>query len=261
MKKKQKMWLKIGVGIVVVLAVLVMARNQMIKTGARAAVQKATGFDLEVGRVHAGLVSPTFEIRDLKLINPEDFPEATAFEVKQAKVNCDLASLLKDEIHLREVVLDVPKAVVVKKEDGETNLKRLSDAGKREERTGETGSAGEGEGKGEGKAEKPAKRIRIDLLTVRLGTVEMRDYSRGGDKPVISTYELNVDRSLQNVTSLADVGVMISAEIVANIGAKVVGDIGKELEKHQGDIDKAAKSIGDTLGSIFGGKRKPAPAK
>lgn len=258
MKKKQKMWLKIGVWIVAVVVVIVMARNQAIKAGARAAVQKATGFDLEVGSVHAGLLAPTFEIHDLKLINPEDFPEATAFEVKQARVNYDLPSFFKDEIHLREVILDVPKVVVVKKEDGETNLKRLSEAGKGKEESGKGSGAPEEK---TGQTGKPAKKMRIDVLTVRLGTVEVRDYTGGGDKPVVSTYELNVDQTLRDVTDLSDVGVMVSAAIVGNIGAKVLGDVGKELQKHQGDFDKAAKGIGDALGSIFGGKKPSAPAK
>jgi hypothetical protein len=34
------------------------------------------------------------------------------------------------------------------------------------------------------------------------------------------------------------------------------------MEKHQGEIDKAAKSISKSLGNIFGGKKKAAaPAK
>ena len=48
-------------------------------------------------------------------------------------VSYDLRSFFADEIHLREVVLDIPRMVVVQKEDGESNLQRLSQVGQGKE--------------------------------------------------------------------------------------------------------------------------------
>ena len=71
--------------IVVVLAVAgaVLARNVIVRRSAVKAVQDATGFNLEVASVHVGLFSPTFDIDGVKLLNPKDFPEPMAFDIRQ----------------------------------------------------------------------------------------------------------------------------------------------------------------------------------
>ena len=114
MKKRTKQTiLNIVITLEVLAAVGLMTRNAIIKSGARKAVREATGFDLEMGGVSANLLASRFEIRDLKLINPEDFPEETAIEFKQMFVSYDPKSLFTDEIRLRSIVLDIPRMIVV----------------------------------------------------------------------------------------------------------------------------------------------------
>ena len=234
----------IGFVVLVLIVALVAARSALIKGSAQKAIAKMTGFGLDVGGIHVGLVSPVFEIKDLKLNNPPDFPDAEAFEVKRVFVKYDLMSFMGDNPHLYEIDLNISKAVVVKKADGETNLERLEKAGE--------GQGGKGEGKKEEKTpeakpvpeeKKPAPQVRIDLLTLKLGTVEVRDYSRGGDKPEVFTYELNVDRRFENVTDLNVVSTVIAAEILNNVGGKLIQDMGKIIEQNQGDLKKTGKEL------------------
>ena len=49
---------------------VVAARSVLIKNAAQKAISKMTGFDLKVGGISVGIVSPEFEIRDLKLTTP-----------------------------------------------------------------------------------------------------------------------------------------------------------------------------------------------
>ena len=246
--------------ILVLLAVAgLVARNAIIKTAARKVIRQATGFDLEVGGVHAGLISQSFEIRDLKLINPEDFPEAVALEINRMLVNYKFRSFFTDEVHLCKVVLDIPRMVVVQKEDGESNLKRLSQAGQEK---------GEEEQKREAKPEnkqpteptpeKPTRKFRIDTLTLKLGTVEMHRYVQGQDKPEILAHDLKVDRTYTDIRGPNQLAAILAMAMMEGAGTHVFKDIGKALQNNQGDLhrtakelEKTAKGVGESLKDLF----------
>ena len=257
-KTTRKTILNILIALVLLLAVGLMTRNAIIKSAARNAIQQATGFDLEAGGVGANLLSSTLEIRDLKLINPEDFPEETAIEIRRMFVGYDLKSFFTDEIHLREVVLDIPRMVVVQKEDGESNLQRLSEAGKGGEDDRNSDAKPE-EKKPEEKAKKPAKKFRIDTLTLKLGTVEMHTYVRGQDKPQVQVHELNVDRTYTDIRDPDQMATIFAMAMVEGVGAQAFKGLSKVFEDNQGSLDKTGnqldktvKDIGNQLKGLFG---------
>ncbi len=263
MKKRTKQTiLNIVIALVVLAVVGLMTRNAIIKSGARKAVREATGFDLEMGGVSANLLASTFEIKDLKLINPEDFPEETAVDFKQMFVSYDLKSFFTDEIHLREVILDVPRMVVVQKEDGDSNLKRLGDAGRGKDKGGqETPESKPGEPAPEEKAEKPAKKFRIDKLTLRLGAVEMHKYVQGKEKPDVQVHEMNLDRTYTDIRDTTQLATIFAMAMVEGVGAQALKGLGKILDENQGDLDKTGKDIersvkdlGNQLKGLFNGK-------
>lgn len=245
---------KIILNIVIVLVLLfvvgLMTRNAMIKSGVRNAIQQATGFDLAVGGVSAGLLTSSFEISDLKLINPEDFPEETAIEINRMFVRYDLKSFFTDETHIREVVLDIPRLVVVQKEDGESNLQRLSDAGK-----GKKAEEEKTEEKAEEKAEKPAKKFVIDTLTLKLGTVEMHTYVQGQDKPQVQVHDLKIDRTYTDIRDPDQMATILAMAMMEGAGAQAIKDIGKALQGNQGDLDKTVKNVGESLKGFFKGNK------
>jgi uncharacterized protein involved in outer membrane biogenesis len=254
----KKIILNVLIVLVVLFALGLMTRNAIIKSTARSAIHEATGFDLEVGSVGAGLLSSTFEIKDLKLINPEDFPEATAIEFKRMFVSYDLKSFFTDEIHLREVVLEIPRMVVVQKEDGDSNLKRLSQVGqgKEEEKKPE---AKPGEQKPEEKAEQPAKKFCIDTLTLKLGTVEMHTYVQGQEKPQVQVHDLNIDRTYTNIRDTTQLSTIFAMAMVEGVGAQALKGLGKIFDENEGDLDKTGKDIersvkdlGNQLKGLFG---------
>jgi uncharacterized protein involved in outer membrane biogenesis len=248
-KKTLKNVIIVVVGFV---AVVLVARNVLIKTATRKAIQAATGFDIELGRVHVGLFSPTFEITELKLINPEDFPEREALEIKTLRVRYDVPSLFTDTVHLPEVLIDIPKMTVLTKEDGESNLQRL---GKKKEKAVEPPAAGEGEvAKAEppaeevaAKAEKPQKEMRIDKLTIKLGTATVHRYVAGQDKPETINAPMNVDRTFNNVTNLDQVVTVLSADILVGALPNALNDINAILQSHEGDPKAAEKELSDKV--------------
>ena len=241
-KATKKTILNILVVVVLLFGLGLMARNAIIKSAATKAVREATGFDLEVGGISANLLSSTFEIKDLKLINPEDFPEATAIDFKRMFVAYDLKSFFTDEVHLREVVLDIPRMVVVQKEDGDSNLTRLSEAGQGKEEEKEP-EAKPGEKKPEEKAEKPARKFRIDTLTLKFGTVEMHTYVQGQGNPQVQVHDLNFDRTYTDIRDTTQLATIFAMAMVEGVGAQAFKGLGKILDENEGDLDKTGKDI------------------
>ena len=237
-----KTLLRILVVIGILLAVLVLARNTLLKTAAQKAIEKNTGFGLAIDRISVGLVRPVFKLQGLELQNPEDFPEREAFLIKELLVRYDLPSFFGPEIHLPEVVLDIPKAIMVKKDDGESNIDRLRTASGKKEKAETAGAADEPEENPTAQdEEKPAKKIRIDRLHLVIGSVDVREYTKGVDKPKVKTYDINVDRVFTNVTDLKQIGLVISAEIVTQLAPKLIEDFNKAAES--GEFDKAGKQF------------------
>ena len=235
-----KTFVKLLVVVAVLLAVLVAARNTLLKTAVQRAIEKSTGFGLSVDSISVGLLQPVFKLQGLELQNPEDFPEREAFLIKELLVRYDLPSFFGSEVHLPEVVLDIPKAVLVKKDDGESNIDRLRSASEKKQ------EAAKAEGKTDEEAgstteEKPARKIRIDRLHLTIGSVDVHEYTKGVDKPTVKTYEINVDREFTDVTDLQQIGLAISVEIMTRLAPKLIDEFNKAAES--GDFEKAGKQF------------------
>jgi uncharacterized protein involved in outer membrane biogenesis len=240
-----KMFLKIAVGVIVALVCAVLIRNSVLRKVTRTSVLKTTGFDIEIGRLYAGLWKPVFEVSDARLINPEDFPEATALEIKTLRVGYDWRSLFSDEIHLSEITVDVPRAVLVIREDGESNLARLGKTleEKKEKAETEKGEGKEGKPASGEKAEKPSRPIRIDTLTLKMGRVEMHRYREGESKPEIKSYDVNLSRTATNVTDLQTINAMITAAAIEAVGKQALESLSKVFEKAEPDLKKAGDAV------------------
>ena len=268
-----KTFTKVMVLVALLVAVLLVVRNQVIEYAAIRAIRQATGFDLSLERIDVGMLRPTVEIVDLKLQNPPDFPDQEAIEIERLFVRYDRLSLLSKEIRIPELAISIPQMVVIKKSDGETNLGRLeqsaSKLGKPEEKPVETvptdeaptpqtpkGGAGQTAGKGGGpepeqepaKPPKPPKDYLIETLNIKVGKVEYRNYKKEGQPPKVSTQELNLDLTLHDVRGLGSVTSQLAAQVLIRTGLQEVIDKVATQENKKGisdAIDKAAKAFGD----------------
>lgn len=253
----------IGIVVALLLAVGVLARNQLIKMEARRLIAQQTGFGLEIGSLKTHLWSTRVELEDVVVRNPPDFPESTAFEIRRVWVDVDPWALFRRETHLTEMVLDVPRVVVVRNAAGDTNLKRLSGAA----RPPAGGSApapaptprkpegdvtpAPGAPPGEPAPERP---FRIDRMHLRIGTVEYHDY-RAPDAPAVTKLNLNVDREHRDLRSTADIGNLLIAGVMESAATQLFGDLGRSLKKVAEDekLRAEVKKIGKDLKRAFKG--------
>lgn len=260
-------WLKqIGLVVVALLVVVVFSRNTVIEQAVQTAVHKTTGFDVDIGKINAAIVRPAFEIDDTKLLNPEDFPEATAFEIKQLRVAYSIPSLVTGNPRLPEVIIDIPKAVVVKKQDGESNIDRMQAAtGKKETPAGGTAKDPTGQGGGKNppvqEAAKPGMKVRIDRLEIRLGTVEVHDYSQGGDKPFVKTYVLNLNQTYTDITDVRQIGGIIAGQMIGNVANQLVQGLNRALNGKDSDLNKTGEKVSKQLKGFFDQLENAHPKK
>lgn len=230
--------------VLLILGALAVVRLAVIRVTTRAVVRNLTGFDAKVDDIRVGILKPSIEVRGLELFNPPDFPRREAIAIERVYVRYSPGLLFAREIHLPEVVLDMPSLVVIRKADGETNLERLGKkAGAKPPATKTPGGAPPEAPPAEKSEPRP---LRIDRLTVKLGTAQFIDYAGRGPEPRTRTFPMNVERTYTDVTDLNRVAVKLSADVLASGLAHIAETFSGKL-KAGGDIEKVeggAKEIG-----------------
>ena len=265
-----KKFTQVLVALALIVAALLFGRNFIVREMLAKGAKALRGFDVSVGDVRIGILRPMIEFKDLKITNPDDFPEKQALEAKDVLVRYDALTLFSREIHFREIVLDVPKAVVVWNKNGDMNFERLAGMDKKpappekkmKKKQGEPTSNQE---PSEPTAPKPESRtpapdgeappprtMRIDKLTLRITEAQIYDY-RKGSEPSVMTFPINMDRTYTDVTDPDTLAAKVAAELTANYIASLFNNVGKKMEEN-GDnkkLNKMFENLGKSIESLF----------
>lgn len=234
-------------GLAIVLAALLFGRNFIIKKAVEKGLRAARGFDASIGSIEIGLFRPVIRIRDAVITNPPDFPRKECLNIKEITVQYQLASFFGSEIHFSEIVVDVPRAVVVWKGDGELNFDRMAGGGKKEKAESDRGN-----GHGTNEVKKTARTLLVDTLTLRIAEAQVFDY-RKGPEPRVMTLPIKLDRTYTEVRNVRTLAAKLAAELTANYVASIFGNVGDKMKKN-GDTDKLHKmfdNIGKSVQQLF----------
>lgn len=186
------------------------AKDIVAKIGVEKGVEAVTGLKLTLDKLGVGIIKSAIDIKGLKIYNPAGFEDKLMLDMPEIYVNYDVISMLKGKVHLPEVRIDLAEFVVVKNKDGKLNLDSLKVAKK-----GETQPA---EKKGGA-----APEIKIDKLTLKIGRVLYKDYSKGG-APVVQEFKVNLDEKYSNISDLNALASLIVVKALTNTSiAKLVG--------------------------------------
>lgn len=262
----------LGIGVVLALMVLlvvgvVLARDRIAtKLITKAIAEK--GFGVEFKNLHLALMPPGVEIEGLKLTNPPDFPETQALEIGRLKVSYDRSASTKEETRLPEVTFDLPKLVIVRKSDGEVNFQRFSKSSKEQKPiTGaEAAPPPQPQPAPEPPAQQPKKverKVRIDRLNVRLGTILVRTYKPGEKEPQEQKFEMNVDKHYTDVTNdkFKEIGTQLMLEILFKQQPdQLLNGLLKASGTNSDDVKQSARQLGNQLkGLLQNFKQQPPP--
>jgi len=226
-----KKFLTILIVLAVVIFVVALAKDFIIKVSVEKGVDIVTGLKLNIGSLKVGVLKPVVDIKNLKLLNPSNFPDRTMVDMPEIYVNYDLRSIMGGTIHLPEVRMALKEFVVVKNANGELNLDALKNIQAQKSGKSPTGKA---------------PQIKIDLLKLSIGKVIYKDYSRGAP-PDVKEFDINLNESYTNVDnpySLASL-IVVKALMNTSIAALTHFDL-KGLQGTVGGVLSSAQKMTST---------------
>ena len=233
-------FLKILLVLVVLVVVGFLARNLIARKAVEIGVAKITGFPLEIGAVNVGLFSSELEVSDLKLMNPSEFEERRFVDLPKFHLQYTLGSVLHGAPHVKEMVVNINEVVIVKNVKGQTNTNVIQD---------KLAPAGGTEGD-MAKPSAPEKKAhyQVDVLRVHIGTVIMKDYSKG--QPSEHKITLNRDITFENISESTSVSALVMKVVFGQLGdltgglIKGIGNTGQTLQKTgKGLLDSIKKAV------------------
>jgi len=258
--------------LVILLSIAIWGSDRIAVKVAQYVVEEKTDFTITFEKSYISVFSGEARFNGIQITNPPSYPESGFLTVKEIAASVAPMSLFGDELYAREIIVDVENVTWVRTASDTNNISEFADGfkGEEKEEAAEKPAAP--------KKEKKEAKYLIKSLKIRLGTVRVADYSKGGSTPDIKEINVNYSREFQDVRSerdvrdalLADftkigVGFLIQStmqdlitapldiltnpqeipEKIMNLG-KGVGETGKDV----------GESIGQGFQSLFGGLKE-----
>jgi uncharacterized protein involved in outer membrane biogenesis len=107
---------------VVLVVVFVLSFNSLVRVLIEHNIRAQTGMDAEIGSVEVGWTEPTFEIRDMKIYNSPGFGGTPFLDIPEIHAEYDRFALLKGELHLTLLRLNLSELDIVRSKNGQINV-------------------------------------------------------------------------------------------------------------------------------------------
>ena len=243
----KKLLFKIAIALVVILVALFFCRNIIARKSVEVGVKTMTGFPLEIGSVDLGIFGGTLEVENLKLMNPPEFQEPMFVDMPSFKVDYVSLSMISGTPHIKELDVNVKEVTIVKNEKGESNATVLQNKVSPPETAGETTTP---------TTEKKKQAYRVDLVKVHIGTVVIKDYSKG-TTPKVRTITLDKDVVVKDLTESSSITAIVMRTMLGP-----VGDVAGDLVKGVGETAKqASEALQETGKGLFDTIKKAVPGQ
>ncbi len=240
--------------------------NRIVAGYATRAVEEATGFRVTFDDLHVGIWNPVIRLDNLTLTNPGDFPHPEALTVREAYMRYSRWSFLTDTIRLYELRLDIPRVVMVRPEQGPSNIEVLTGQTRRETPAPPPPDAGQTSRPEPSQPDKPTpepvaksreRGVVIDTFTIKLGEMELRQYMARRDQPMVLTLPVGLDRTFQNVTNIQEVAGVLAADLLVRSTVGMLGNMDQVLQAvtdDKGRLDPALRDQFRDLRKMFRGR-------
>lgn len=174
-----------------------LARDFLIKSLIGTVASGITGAPVSVGGLSLSMIKQSVRITNFKMYNPKGFPKGILADIPRMNITCNLGALITSKIHIKQLGLEIHQIGMVKNKDGKLNVDSLKIA----------------DDKTEIKKKKPAKElaIQIDAAILNMGRVVSKDYT-AGSQPIVKVYDLNLNKSYNNITSMQQLAALIISE-------------------------------------------------
>jgi hypothetical protein len=184
----------------VILFGVAIVKDAIIKGVVTLVASNVTGAPVHINGFSLGIFKHAIKIDGFKMYNPKGFPKGLLIDLPKIYVVYDLSDLFKGKIHLKDALIELKEMDLVKNKEGKLNTDSLTVAKK------------EPQGK-------PSKQmpLEIDTITLKLGRLISKDYS-AGVQPVVTVYDLNINKTYKNITSAQQLAVLVLTEPMKSAG-------------------------------------------
>ena len=155
--------------IIIVLAVVIVVLihlfgNSIMKTGIETAATKTLNVGVSIDDLDLSILGGSVGLKNLVINNPPGYQHDKLLELGKARISVDIGSLLKDTVHIREIVFDGVNVVLEQKGITSNNIQDVIK------------SIPQGKPKPEAEKEpqKPGKKLHIDNLELKNITVNAK---------------------------------------------------------------------------------------
>lgn len=218
--------------LIILIGVLVLAKNIIAQAVIVNGVKAITGLQLEVRSVNVGMLR-TFRVDQMKLMNPAGFNEKVMAELPEIYADYNIGEFFKGKVHLRELRIDLKELTVITNEKGEVNIKSMK-----------AFLPKQGGGK--------PPQVQIDNLNLKVGKLIYKGYRSG--KPETREFNVNINENFKNIT---DPNALVSLILVKALSkTSIAGLANIDLGGLKDEVSKAVSSQAQTGLQDFENKAK-----
>jgi uncharacterized protein involved in outer membrane biogenesis len=198
---------------------------------------EATQAEVKVGGVKIGLRDGSGQITNVTIGNPKGFTTPQAFSLGEVKLVVDPATVTKDVITIKEVLIDKPQVTYEPNLAGGGNLEAIQkNVSAYAAKMGGSGSSGT-PSTASSSGSKPEKKFIIERVTIQGGQVSIKS-------PALA--QANASTALPAI-NLRDIGKAKGGATPAEISNEIIGAISQQAAR------AAASNLGGVLQGLQGG--------
>lgn len=192
----------------ILICLILLVGNLWIPTVLENVLTKMSGFKTSVGKSRGSMFRGRFNLKDLKMKNPDSLFHSKDFiSINNIVADVDISSLWKDTVVIKKIVLDIDDLTTVTNAKGKNNyiilvknLEQKNQATKKEAPR-KVGT----------RKHSPEKPVLIKKLTLSISTVHVIDEHKNSSRE----YKINYCKEFHNVTDFA------------KVERQLIGDLGK----------------------------------
>lgn len=223
---------------IVLLVVVVLAKNTILKVAVEQSVTRLTGFKTTVQSLQYNYPS-TIHIQGLEIKNPSGFQSEVFTNIPEIYAQLELQELLKGKkIHLPEVRLNLQEVHIEKNAQGVSNIELLSSVG------GKKATTTEAHPPAQPAEKKDAMPFQLDRLVLTIRQVSYEDRSGIIGRAPLPGKKLNVDLNVKEevFTNITDPQALVNVILVKILNSATLGRI-LDIDPKQLLGDNAAKVL------------------
>lgn len=171
-------------------------KDQVIKSVITIVATQVSGAPVHIDGFSLGVFSQFVRISGFKMYNPKGFPKAILVDLPKINVRYDLSALFKKKLHLVNIGVEIKEIGLERNKEGRLNVDELKVVK---------------QGKKQGSKSAEQMSMQLDMLTLSIGRIVLKDYSSAGE-PIVKVYDINIRKSYKNITSVQQLVTLILAE-------------------------------------------------